>query len=192
MEPYSETDRLAVSSGEIPADSYGRSDKVHGSSGEVLVDSHGRDESVRDFLFSLNTSLESSARPISGLNDLYASEVPLRQVLTGWSPSTRGAQSHGRYRINPWINQQDGRTRDDPVRPIFSAVFTLLKAKRGANTRTCMLWGALELSTPSFPRSNFTTASGSTAGRTGEEIESSRAAGRFSQPSPPRTHQSEE
>ena len=83
-----------MSSGEIPADSYGRSDKVHGSSGEVLVDSHGRDESVRDFLFRLNTSLESSARPISGLNDLYASEVPLRQVLTGWSPSTRGAQSH--------------------------------------------------------------------------------------------------
>jgi len=29
-------------------------------------------------------------------NDLYASEVPLRQVLTGWLPSTRGAQSQMR------------------------------------------------------------------------------------------------
>jgi len=36
---------------------------------------------------------QSPASALSGLNDLYASEVPLRQVLTGWPLSTRGAQS---------------------------------------------------------------------------------------------------
>jgi hypothetical protein len=39
-------------------------------------------------------SLEAPVSYLSGLNDPYASEVPLGQVLTGWLPSTRGAQSH--------------------------------------------------------------------------------------------------
>jgi len=34
------------------------------------------------------------------LNDPYASEVPLRQVLTGWLPSTRGAPSQFRSGIH--------------------------------------------------------------------------------------------
>ena len=49
---------------------------------------------TRVFVTLFTVSLSTSLQPVSGLNDPYASEVPLRQVvLTGWSPSTRGAQS---------------------------------------------------------------------------------------------------